>query len=327
MKYLLLIICTCYLSMVANAQFKVARSYSEQQKLLEEKEKAYQDSIYEKLKNSYDSLACKPIKQAVYGLIGQRLMVKPYYEDYRTGPGEKVKFFTEPDIYKIYEPVSNIKYRNEYDYFFEDNCTKYSAVKERIFTVTNIVDIEDNRVWVFIELTDEKGKLYYRFNKDTEYPDFPFNIEGFIVKTTEIEKKESWAKTIIKGEDVGEDFYTGKKIQFYVGQIWQLKEIIINPENGNLERLYENSKGEVFNSRTESFVFKTKKESDRLKAKYGVSTWKAIMTYSIFKGMPESALIESWGEPEEINYTSYGEQWVYSNGYVYVRKGKVTGWN
>ena len=43
--------------------------------------------------------------------------------------------------------------------------------------------------------------------------------------------------------------------------------------------------------------------------------------------MSESALIESWGQPDYINDASYGEQWVYGNTYVYIKNGRVTAWN
>lgn len=315
------------MSFTSKAQFKVVRSYEEQEKIMIQKEKSYQDSVRNaQLKASYDSLENTPVKEAVYGIVGQKLMVKPYHMDYRAQT--MVKFFVEPNIHKIYKSkhTKEVYYKNEWDYGFKFDCTDYSAVKDRIFTVTKIIKSSDSR-YVFIELTDENGSVYYRFDIKTSYPDFPFNIEGYISKLTEIEKNEKWSKTINYGDDTGIDFYTGKKIKFVVGQIWKLKEIVINPDNGDLIKLYENDKGEVIGSNSYYATFKTKKESDRIKAKYGVSTWKAIMTFSIFIGMSESALIESWGQPEEINYSSYGEQWVYTNGYVYLRNGKVTGWN
>ena len=401
MRYLFfLIVCICA-NVLGNAQFKVAISYEEQQEQNRIRDKAIQDSLYQiKQIASYDSLVACPKQDAIYGLVGQRVMVKPYSE--KGNKMNYIKFYTSPNILHVYEPRNlNYDYKNEYDYYFDYQSTKYSSVENRIFTITNIVNYDENEIqiiksnidslkklsesafedyrkaesvtlyddWntpedvkqrhiaikdslgsvyhsirnrcfvnvpelnmkasvVFIELTDEKDTIYYMFDKSTKYPVFPFNIEGYITKLTELKKKERYAKCISLG-DTDTDFYTGKTIQFYIGQIWWLKEIIIDPKSGDLVELYTNSKGEVYKSSSLSFGadFKTKEESDRIKKKYGITAWKAIMSSEIYKGMSESALIESWGQPDYINDASYGEQWVYGNTYVYIRNGRVTAWN
>lgn len=193
----------------------------------------------------------------------------------------------------------------------------------------NAPELHSKDTKAFLMLVDEKDTIYYMFDKRSDYPDFPFNIEGYITKLTELRKNERYAKCISMDDYTDTDFYTGKTIRFYVGQIWWLKEIVIDPKYGDLVELYTNSKGEVYKAPhfTFNIAFKTKKESDRIKKKYGETTWKAIMTYTIYKGMSKSAVKESWGEPKYINDASYGEQWVYEDKYVYFRNGRVTGWN
>lgn len=387
MKRLIYIIILCWLSICSYAQLKVAVSHMEQQEIEKKQEQAKKDSIYKaQLKEHYDSLQAYPIRDAVYGIIGQRVMVKPY----REGGGERyesIKFFTSPSIVNVYEPRSKGEYDHELDYYFKHQSTKYSSVSGRIFTVTNVLNYDESETqklmfkqdslkkgrdfaynalhgyvttainkdslekmfydfhrqfinmkvpkliskdsYVFIELADDKDTIYYMFDKKTDFPIFPFNIEGYITKLTEIKKKEKYAKCINMDDYTDTDFYTGKTIRFYVGQIWQLKEIVIDPKDGDLVELYTNSKGEVYEAPRFTFgvAFKTKKESDRIKAKYGEAVWKAIMTYTIYKGMSKSAVKESWGEPKYINDASYGEQWVYDDKYVYFRNGRVTGWN
>ncbi len=333
----------CLLCMSSSAQLKVAMSHADQLEIAKQQEKMKQDSLYkEKQKNHYDSLQAYPVGDAVYGIVGQRVMAKKLKD---------MKLFKNPSIRDIYNPTSKFSYTSQYDINFESTSTKYSTISGRIFTISNILNYDakyenDGRnhgVWnlnappkligkehyVFLELIDEKDTLYYMFDKTSQYPAFPFNIEGYVMKLTELKKKEKYAKCINMDEYTDKDFYTGKTIRFYVGQIWQLKEIVVDPKDGDLIELYTNSKGEVYEAPKFTFdvAFKTQKESNRIKKKYGEAMWKAIMTYTIYKGMSKSAVKESWGEPKYINDTSYGEQWVYDDKYVYFRNGRVTGWN
>lgn len=384
---------------VSEAQLKVAISHAEQ---VENEKRAEQQKLErlraEALKTSYDSLEACPKRDAIYGLVGQRVMVKPY-SGYGSSKSAHVKFFTSPCIIQVYAPGQNFDYKGIYDYDYENQFTKYDSVKGRIFTILDIVDYDDtgsrellvlkdslkrksnnayhymdilekllkdktlsdtdkekyarvkdsvreewskyllmsNKInnatisekkdYVFMKLGDIKDTLYYMFDKRTDYPIFPFHIEGYLDKLTQLKKNEKYAKCINMDTYTDTDFYTGKPIRFYVGQIWWLKEIVIDPKYGELKELYTNSKGETYESLVFGADFKTKKESDRIKKKYGEATWKAIMTFTIYKGMSKDAVEESWGEPKYINDASYGEQWVYDGKYVYFKNGRVTGWN
>lgn len=75
-----------------------------------------------------------------------------------------------------------------------------------------------------------------------------------------------------------------------------------------------------------------KREKERIREQYDERTAQAILNKEIFIGMSRSALIESWGRPQEINTTvtkySKTEQFVYGDfgPYVYVEDGKVISW-
>lgn len=74
--------------------------------------------------------------------------------------------------------------------------------------------------------------------------------------------------------------------------------------------------------------------NDRLKKfvqKYGNSMGPLIAKRVIRLGMTKAMVIDSWGQPQDINRTvgSWGvhEQWVYGNStYVYFENGKLTSW-
>lgn len=306
-------------------QIKIVNSFEKEQAEKEALANKERDSIYrEKLRVSYDSLSPYPEKDAVYGLVGQRMVVKPY--DNRR---DRYKFFTSPSIFNLYEPSSSSPYTSEYDFDFKYTSTKSSSVKNRIFTVTKIIPEEEGKRHVYIELQDSLGTLYYRHNL-FGVDGFPFNIEGYIAKQTELGKKVTYvSKDDYRNyvADVFFDFYTGKPIKIIIGEEWVLKEIVIDPEDGKLRKLFSNAKGEVYDVTHCEYNFLDKKESDRIKKKYGLSQWKLILNHEICNGMSKSAVEESWGEPEYINRTSYNEQWVYRDSYVYFKNGRVVGWN
>jgi|GEM_PF-2351927 len=65
-------------------------------------------------------------------------------------------------------------------------------------------------------------------------------------------------------------------------------------------------------------------------AKYGQKIGQKLIDKTIWIGMTEEMLYDSWGQPKEINrtVTKYGEhkQCIYSSAYVYVENGVVTSW-
>jgi hypothetical protein len=65
--------------------------------------------------------------------------------------------------------------------------------------------------------------------------------------------------------------------------------------------------------------------------KYGTVNGEKVAKGLIWIGMTEEMLLDSWGQPEDINstVTRYGsrKQYVYGSGqYVYVENGKVEAW-
>lgn len=76
-----------------------------------------------------------------------------------------------------------------------------------------------------------------------------------------------------------------------------------------------------------------KKNAERkrsLISKYGSVDGKRIYEHKIWIGMTKEMLIESWGEPNDINRTvtasNVSEQCVYGSQYVYLDNGIVTAW-
>jgi hypothetical protein len=73
----------------------------------------------------------------------------------------------------------------------------------------------------------------------------------------------------------------------------------------------------------------TKSKNDLIK-KYGQTKGKLVYEKKIALGMTKEMVIDSWGEPKDINRTvgSWGihEQWVYGSAYLYFENGILTSW-
>lgn len=61
--------------------------------------------------------------------------------------------------------------------------------------------------------------------------------------------------------------------------------------------------------------------------KFGQKNWKLILESNVVIGFTEEMVLLSWGAPNSINRASYGDQWVYSNQYLYFENGKLSNFN
>ena len=71
----------------------------------------------------------------------------------------------------------------------------------------------------------------------------------------------------------------------------------------------------------------TKKEAESYKSKFGEENWQAIINEKIKAGFTEEMARLSWGAPDKINRSSFGDQWVYGSQYLYFENGKLKSFN
>lgn len=179
----------------------------------------------------------------------------------------------------------------------------------------------------YLTLVNESNNdtLYWEYT-DSKYR-FPFLILGYKDK---FEKKYKGKPFLFRGveRDDMTDFNTGKSVNLKPGDRWVFEEIIIVPLSGELSDvryLCSNAKGEHVAFYEDYIVEKAK--MDRLSKKYGQRLCNLALNMKIGIGMPKELVELAWGKPKSINTSSYDEQWVYSNDYVYFKNGKVTAWN
>lgn len=255
---------------------------------------------------TYDSISNYIKPDSLFLLIGQRIIIKPHDKDRKP-------------YYGFYR-LNGEKYAKIEG---QTGCA-YDSLVGRIFNVIGFDKKPPRKLFI----ADSRDTLYMDRDADRDYL-----IEGYLTKLSNDYVGKKYVRSIVMDDNEETDFNTGGKFKVYAGQIWTIKRLIINPDNGNIEAILFNSKGQEVSECITGWLsffdiyYKPKAESDKWKRKYGEYCWKKILHNEIYIGMPKSAVKLAWGEPKYINNASYGEQWVYDNGYVYIKNGKVTGWN
>ena len=125
------------------------------------------------------------------------------------------------------------------------------------------------------------------------------------------------------------DYITGKDVQLTSGSMWTCSDIVLDTEYGQLMMLFTNTEGETISNEPYRYknMFISEAYKHQLETKYGKALTQTAINGDIQKGMPIDLVKVALGEPKSINYADYGDQWVYKDFYVYIKDGKVTGWN
>ena len=258
---------------------------------------------------SYDSLCGNIKSDRLHLLMGQKIIIKPHCKTKTPYTG----FYNMQR--GLYAPVklSPIK----------TGCA-YDSLEGRVFDVIGFEKKPQQKIYI----ADNRDSLYIT---SEAYRDCL--IEGYVVKLSNDYLNKKYARVVNSFDNDPIDFKTGKPVKLKAGEIWIVKRVIIDADSGDILAILSNSAGNELSERIDGWLsffddrYKPKSDSDNWKRKYGEFCWRKIMKNEIYVGMPASAVKLSWGEPRNINNASYGEQWVYSDKYVYIRNGKVTGWN
>lgn len=264
----------------------------------------------------------------VQSYVGQILFVKPkslpeygydYFKPINYNPkgynishygrdSEKSRFNTRyEDLVEKYFKVDSIK---EKDYF------------SYIFYLTNTKDTSDRCCFI------------YSSNYEHTFPfivlsHFNFLKERYVGKNYIIQSNFLHSSDIITGDSI--IIKDGSQLTWTIIDLTiinnKYKNFAFVVKSGNMTTYVDvDSFERTFETDDRRCIYE-KKEWDNLVKKYGLAMMKLVFSRKIKVGMPEKLLIYSWGKPEKINSSSYGnKQYVYDNDYVYVKDGKVVSW-
>ena len=256
----------------------------------------------------YDST--KNVMRFVQYYIGQDLFVIPASSSYKSSYNTDNYF------------GRGIKVLNNGNWL--DGKLSFDEVQGKTFHVTGIEEkkIRGQLTGYFIILEDkETGEEVYFENHTQFIGFFPFITLGFKEKYERVNKDK---KFVFRSYSLY-DFETGEKIDAHK-TTWTFKEIIAMPDVMKAGYYLVNDGGKA--TAVESMDnFIPKSDIDSYAKKYGKAMVDAALDGDVKVGMASDLVRIAKGQPEHINSASYGQQWVYKNMYIYIKNGKVTGWN
>lgn len=290
----------------------------------------------EKVDNTpYDSLQ-NFLGKDVHKYIGQEFYLNEKHTNLRKyGYKGLIIDYTKNDKEKsnIYKPINDM-------YAF---ASDYDLVSGKYFTVLDVIkhpkgdndDISDKYLYgdvYFIKLKEKESGdvLYYKYN--TEFKNnFDFIVVGYFIKQKELNiGKEFVSRRTIKTEKEVTDIVTGKPIKWESNIKWRCIDVTIEEKYYTVSMIIENDKNEKVATLIGSanYLFSSE-DAVKYEKKFGKEKWLKILNGSINNGYTEEMVRLAWGEPNKINRSSTGEQWVYGEStYLYFDvKGLLTGFN
>ena len=197
-----------------------------------------------------------------------------------------------------------------------------SCVRGHTFHVTDKIDdtfqglSKSGRYYLQLVDKETNDTIYYRHGL------FPFIVIGYK------EKMESTygGKLFVYRWYGLRNFDTGESKENCHKSTWTFKEVIAVPNETEPRYFFTNSEG-VGTVVSDFNEFILKSDISSFKKKYGAAMVDLALDGEVKVGMASDLVKIAKGNPDKINSASYGQQWVYKNVYIYIKNGKVTGWN
>jgi len=238
---------------------------------------------------------------------------------------------------------NNYKSRNVYKPNKKTSRTDYDSVAGKYYFVDSVLpslEVNENIYPLRIIAKDSGDTLYYKYRSESvSY--FPFLIVGYYEKTLQLFENQRYILRDLKWKyDGANDLYTGESIRKTKGEVWRCTDIIVNDQSYLLhepEIVLTNSDGQSISTsmkwiRDEKLIrswgFFTVDDKSKIYKTYGRDVWLNVLAGILTEGYTEELVIYTRGYPEEINKSNPGsDQWVYENQYLYIKEGKLEGWN
>lgn len=274
----------------------------------------------------YDSLSNFLGGGGIYKYIGQQLYVKPKSEALRKYGYEH--FYNTLANEDIFKRVSSYSNNSDYNALADKTFSVISVEKRPIgdYEISLWLDGLDNDYAYFLKLTDGVDTVFYKYPSNDA--SFPFLVVGYYEKLKQNIGERYYLKKTV--DDSLTDYETGASVPLNPGTIWTFVDVVLDGKYYNdVLYIFKNDKGEKISCETYriKFGFNEKMQGDKLRQKYGVALFNIALQGDIKVGMTKELVRAAWGEPEDINKSSSGEQWVYGNQYLYFTNGVITAFN
>lgn len=273
----------------------------------------------------YDSTYNYPFMESLNIMIGQTLYVRaiietPYTSNYyNLFPMKGVASYDQ------------IRYKSSIKNGFRTYTPK-EAIEKTYFNVVDCKKIE-NENWLVLYNPDDKDTAYYKCDV-LDGARNPFITMGYYKYC-----ENRYVGKNVKFSRINEDSVVVKKV-VAVSVDKESQWICIVFEDGTATQITndlvrnQTQQSKFINKETIKVPpqdmlwggFMLEEDYNQLYSKYGSSVDVALHR-KVKVGMPLELLLISWGEPDKINRSSSGDQYVYGHQYVYVDGKIVTAWN
>ncbi len=282
------------------------------------------NSPYDSLRNFLDTDVRKYIGQEFYLLEKSESLREYGYRGFFNDYKDK-KIGNSKNIYKC----------------CQSHNSKYDDLAGRYFTVKNVFDHPDadqseylygSKYYLELEDKENQDIVYYEYDSKYDHS-FPFIVVGFFEK----QKKDLVGKSFVVKNNLFRssiDINTGEEVTNEPNQDWVCKDVTIEDKYYTFSLILENSKGELttlshntaFGTYGKYTVFPLE-DAKRYETKFGKENWLKILDSKVITGFSEEMVKLSWGEPDKINRSSYTDQWIYGDQYLYFENGKMKSFN
>lgn len=225
---------------------------------------------------------------------------------------------------------------------FKENVvrTDYQAIVGRCFKVCDVYDYNPESEFdkIFrLQLVDETraDTIYWKWEPDPKYSFSSFITLGYYEK---MKIKYIGDTMILKLTHYRQILQSGEKTDIIKGTKFKCIDIVMSPhDEWSMRAILENERyGKIeayFKGLSDFSIgdFYTQRYINACINKYGGKYGKQVACSQIDIGMTEAMVLEAYGKPNKINYTTFSnsqsEQWVYDYDdyivFVYFKKGRV----
>jgi hypothetical protein len=207
----------------------------------------------------------------------------------------------------------------------------YNSLANTYFDVIDVLKKSYGEYYLKLKNQKDNTICYFKYSNRFEHA-FPFIVVSYFeyVKNNNVGKK-----IVTRGinwfsrDEPMSDMNTGEIINFEPGIIWEIKGLTIEQKYYNLSFILENEKGNqiTFTSIDNLPYSNVGLYYDDVKEYEGTDDWDKIINGKVRIGFTKEMALLSWGEPEKVNRSSWNEQWVYGNQYLYFEDGVMTSFN
>lgn len=288
------------------------------------------ETPYDSLSNFLGKDCHKYVGQEFYLLPKSESLRKYGYEGF-TLDYTKSGLTNKSNVYKCCD---------SYNSKYEDLSGKYFEVLE-IYNHPKAKESEylyGKKKYLKLKEKESGDIVYYLYDSNYEHS-FPFLVVGYCLKQKKINigkqmivRGDNW---ISRSEPMS-DMKTGLPVSFDKGSKWTCIDLSVEDKYYTLSMILENEKGEQIPLSLSSFqrenfrstwgVFDYNDVQIYIK-RFGSENWTTILEGKVKVGFTEEMVKLSWGKPDKINRSSYSDQWVYDNQYLYFEGGKLKSFN